>query len=325
MKLRTYLLIASAASLAACGGSSDGGSAEFNPPQASAPLAISAANGPSATFAAWDSANATVGLSDLIGNSGFVPSGQLKPTAVPTTDFVSMVQKIPFGPTIVPCEVSGSITISGDLADPITPSLTEGDVISVDADNCDDGLGEVIDGVMDLSVGAFEGDLLSGLYDLTMSMDLTVFSVRTAGETLTSSGDANVIINNLAAPSVSAEVSGISMTTQSGTLTETLSNYMSAQTLDAGQQPAPYTLNSNGTLDSTELAGSVTYSTPVTFEGFDNGYPQTGELLVTGDSSSARLIALDAVNVRVEIDSDGDGTVDDVIDTTWAALTGEAT
>ena len=61
----------------------------------------------------------------------------------------------------------------------------------------------------------------------------------------------------------------------------------------------------------------------MTFSGFDNGYPQTGELLVTGASSSARLIALDAVNVRVEIDSDGDGTVDDVIDTTWAELTGE--
>ncbi len=323
MKLRAFLLLTSAAAVAACGGSGGGDSAPPPPPQASTPLAITATNGPSATFEAWESANGTLGLSDLIGNSGLVPSGQLKPTVIPTTDFVNIVQKIPFGPTVLPCEVSGSITISGDLADPITPTLTEGDVINVDADNCDDGLGEVIDGLMGLSVGAFEGDLLSGLFDLTMAMDLTDFSVQTASETLMSTGDANVILNNLNAPSVSAEVSGLSMTTQSGAVTETLSNYMSAQTLDAGQQPAPYTLSSNGSLDSSELAGTVTYSTPVTFQGFDNGYPQTGELLVTGANSSARLIALDAVNVRVEIDSDGDGTVDDVIDTTWAALTGE--
>ena len=66
---------------------------------------------------------------------------------------------------------------------------------------------------------------------------------------------------------------------------------------------------------------SFRYATPVTFEGFDNGYPHTGELLITGDSSSARLIALDDVNVRIEIDGDGDGAVDDTIDTTWVALT----
>jgi hypothetical protein len=64
----------------------------------------------------------------------------------------------------------------------------------------------------------------------------------------------------------------------------------------------------------------VTYSTPVVFTGFDNDYPDTGELLVEGDSSSARLIAMDNVNVRIEIDADGDGTIDDTIDTTWAEL-----
>ena len=212
--------------------------------------------------------------------------------------------------------------MSGDLADPITPTLTEGDVINVDADNCDDGLGEVLDGLLAFSVDAFEGDLLSGLYNLTMSMTLTDLSVQAAGQTVVSSGDATVMLNTLSAPSVSAEVSGNSLTTQIGSVTESLSGFLSAQTVDAGQTPAPYTLDSSGSLDSSELAGTVSFSTPVTFMGFDTDYPQTGELLVTGASSSARLIALDAVNVRVEIDSNGDGTVDDVIDTTWADLTG---
>ena len=320
MKLGRSIVLLSALTMAACGG---GGGAEFTPPQTSTPLVITAANGQSATLAAWESANASIDVADLIGNSGFISTGQLKPELVATNTLVNVVQKIPFGPTTLPCQVSGSISISGDLADPITPALTAGDVINVDADNCDDGLGEVIDGLLAFSVGAFEGDLLSGLYDLTMSMTMTSFSVQTASDLLTSSGDANVSLNTLTAPSVSAQVSGVSLSTQSNTTSETLSNFSSAQTVDAGQTPAPYSLTSSGTLDSSRLSGVVTYSTPVTFQGFDTGYPQTGELLVTGDGSSARLIALDAVNVRIEIDSNDDGTVDTVIDTTWAELAGQ--
>ncbi len=322
MKFKHSLVLISTAALTACGGGGGGGEAEFTPPPTSAPLTITASNGQSATYTAWESANASVGVSDLLSNSGFISTGQLKPTVLPTTDFTNIVNKIPFGPTTLPCQVSGSITISGDLADPITPSLTEGDVINVDAASCDDGLGEVIDGMLGFDVVAFEGDIVSGLYDLTMAMTMTGFSVQTANETLTSNGDANVMLNTLSAPAVSAEVGGMSLTTQSGALTETLTNFLSAQTVDAGQVPAPYTFSSSGTLDSSQLAGTVTYTTPVTFAGFDNDYPQSGELLVTGASSSARLIALDAVNVRVEIDTDGDGTVDEVIDTTWAALDG---
>lgn len=324
MKLKNSMILISAVTVAACGGGGGGAELTPTPPAASAPLVITAANGQSATFAAWESAQGSAGLSDLLSNSGFVSTGgQLKPTIEPTTDLVNVVNKIPFGPTTLPCQISGSITVSGDLADPITPTLTEGDVINVDADNCDDGLGEVLDGQLGFSVDAFEGDLLSGLYNLTMSMTMNSLSVTAAGETLTSSGDATVMLNTLSAPSVSAQVSGSSLTTQNGAVTETLSNFLSAQSVDPGQMPAPYTLSSAGGLDSSRLSGSVEFSTPVTFSGFDNGYPQTGELLVTGASSSARLIALDAVNVRVEIDSDGDGTVDDVIDTTWAELTGE--
>ncbi len=319
MRIKTSVLVLAAAALAACGG---GGGAEFTPPQTATALPITAANGQPAISAAWESANGSAGLTDLLGTSGFVSSGQLKPSVQATVELGNIVNKIPFGPTTLPCQVGGSITVSGDLADPITPSLSAGDVINVDADACDDGLGEIIDGQLGFTVDRFEGDLLSGLYDLTMSMTLTGFSVQSAGDTLTSSGDATVTLNTLSAPSVSAEVSGNSLTTQSGSLSETLSDFLSTQTLDAGQTPAPYTLSSSGTLDSSRLAGTVSFTTPVTFMGFDTDYPQSGELLVTGESSSARLIALDAVNVRVEIDTDGDGTVDTVIDTTWDDLTG---
>jgi hypothetical protein len=100
-----------------------------------------------------------------------------------------------------------------------------------------------------------------------------------------------------------------------------MTNFVSlhAQT---GLEPFPYTQTSSGTLNSTLLSGVVSYATPVDFEGSGLDYPDVGEFLVTGSNSSSRLTAIDNVNVRIDIDTDGNGTTDETIDTTWAALEG---
>ena len=102
---------------------------------------------------------------------------------------------------------------------------------------------------------------------------------------------------------------------------ETLSNYSSDQTFDGNLNPAEYTLAAAGRLDSTQLPGVIDYSTGPNFAGFEASYPNTGELLVRGDASSVKLIAVDSTNVRIEIDSNDDGTVDETINTTWDELT----
>ena len=117
-------------------------------------------------------------------------------------------------------------------------------------------------------------------------------------------------------------MSGNSLTVDSATSAESLFDFSAEQTLDAGVSPSPYTMAAAGTLDSTQLAGPVRYSTPVTFEGFDNGYPVAGELLVEGDNSSARLIVLEDGSLRIDVDSNGDGTVDNQVFTTWQDLQG---
>jgi hypothetical protein len=65
----------------------------------------------------------------------------------------------------------------------------------------------------------------------------------------------------------------------------------------------------------------VSHATPVTFSGFVVDFPSQGEMRITGKNSSARIIALDNVNVRIEIFSNGSDTPDTIIDTTWLALT----
>jgi hypothetical protein len=58
------------------------------------------------------------------------------------------------------------------------------------------------------------------------------------------------------------------------------------------------------------------------FRGLGTNYPGEGVLLVSSTDSSARLIAVNDVDVRIEIYSNaaGTGTPDSTILTTWAEL-----
>ena len=313
--------IATSLIVAACGGSGSDSTVVTPPPAAS--LKITMANAPDTARVSYESAVASGEMSDVGGSLPVASggAGAAKPAAGDAGGFiVRVMQKIPFGPEILPCGVSGTITVSGDIASPFT--LTAGDNFRVDSAACDDGFGEVVDGLLELTVAEFSGDLDTGLYLLTLDTVMTDLQVTTATETVTSNGDTSVTLDTRSSPFIAALVSGDRLSTTYNDSMATLSGYESSQSVDLGVAPSPYTLAASGTLDSSELAGIVRYSTPVTFAGFDSGFPGTGELLVTGASSSLRLIALDAVNVRIEIDSNGDGSVDETIETTWEALAG---
>jgi hypothetical protein len=213
--------------------------------------------------------------------------------------------------------------VSGNLADPAT--VTAGDTLKIEYDNCDDGVGEVLDGTLDTLIDAITGDVLSGAYDMTMSMNLINFQSTIATDVYMANGDATANIDTSTPSYVAASVSGNSILTDTNNSTETLTNYASAQTVDVSMSPSPYTLTASGTLDSSQLDGSVTYSTPVMLEGEDANYPDVGQMLIVGEGSSARLIAqANGIDVVIEIYSNttGTGTPDDTIMTTWAQLAG---
>lgn len=315
------VIIATSLIVAACGGG--GSDATVGTPPPAATLKITLSNAPATARVSYESAVNSGEVSDVGGSLPVASggSGSAKASAGSTGGFiVRVMQKIPFGPEVLPCDVSGTITVSGNIANPLT--LTTGDSFRIDSAACDDGFGEVVDGLLEFTVAEFTGTLDTGLYLLTLDTVMTALQVTTDTEVVTSNGDASVTLDTRNSPFIAALVSGDRLSTSYNDTAATLSEYESSQTVDLGVAPSPYTLAASGTLDSTELAGVVRYSTPVTFTGFDNGYPEAGELLVTGSASSLRLIALDAVNVRIEIDSDGNGSVDQIIETTWDALTG---
>lgn len=332
MKRATFSPLIPLILLAGCGSSDGGisGPGDNNPPPP-AGFAITPANGMQVSQVAYQAVVTSGDIAGLAGSSGVAanPGGGLAKPGIQgqfAGTLAEVLQKVPVGPTVVDCLSGGTVTVTMDVDDLnvlLGGMLSVGDTILTEYAMCDEGLGEVIDGTIDSEVDAFSGNILVSSYDMTMTMNVTNFQVTAGTDVVTGNGDATATLNTLAAPYVEASVAGNSMTTDMNSSSSTLSSYSSAQTLDATVSPAPYTMDSSGTLDSSELDGAVTFSTPTLFQGFDTDYPNAGVLLVSSASGSATLTAeTNGVDVTIRIYSSTDGTGDvvDTIVTTWAEL-----
>jgi hypothetical protein len=92
-----------------------------------------------------------------------------------------------------------------------------------------------------------------------------------------------------------------------------------------GQPPVLISRSSSGSVTSADLVGSFTYQsiTPDVLVLDNNSAtgPSSGDLLVTaGDGSTMHMVALSELSLRLDLDFDGDTTVDQSIMTTWAEL-----
>lgn len=325
MQRPAIITIASSLLIAGCsGGSSGGGEGPVGSPDPT--VAITSNNAMEVAKVSWATALESVEFSDLTGTGLFI-GGTLEGVSK-LDDAISMSAKshggqsqVPIPAETTPCDVSGDVTVSGEIADPVTPALTEGDFFEIDFNNCDDGLGDVTDGLMRMDIDAFNGDLASDSFDMTVTLTLDTFQVTTGQNVITSHGDVTATIDTTNLPSLFTGISGNSMRIDTNSSSESLTNFVSSLNVDGTLDPAGYARSAAGTLDSTQLAGAIRYSTPDTFEGVDTDFPNSGEFLVEGNGSSLRLIAVNNIEVRIELDSDGDGNVDETILTTWAELT----
>jgi hypothetical protein len=243
----------------------------------------------------------------------------------------------------IPCEESGSYdSIFADNDD--DEYFSAGDTITTIDYNCVE-YGETTN-------GQFSVTLLEEEPNLSMTMIFTDFTTIDSEGTSTLNGDLSVIIEDssesfsISSTSFSfsdSESAGtftnVSLTgTTSGTLeslvmtadaltvveegvTETFNNVSLTFTEDSNT--LVYTMDLNGTFDVPELEGTVSVDTLQRFEELESDeFPYAGIMKITAsDNSSVTLTALDAVNVLLEIDEDGDGAIDETInDTTWASL-----
>ena len=321
---RSYRLLAvsilMAAVITGCGG---GGGGNNETVDTGPTLAITADNGEAVA------ATVTTGVLAMFD----ITEGVEGPILEPTAGTLSLLRKIGKMPRTFyqvpvqgtePCDVSGSVSLSGDLADPTT--ITEGDTITGVFENCDDGDGFLIDGVLALTVAGVEGDIFSDVFRLTLDMVLTNLTVTSDGESIAGDGDLDYTLDTLDFPAIMTALSGNELSIAAAGESVTFRNF--DQTLEAnpGVVPTPYAAEANGRLDSSLLlGGSVDYDTVVTIQASgDDNPPYTGEILVSGaNDSQVRIVVVSVEVVSLEIDVNGDGVVDEFIDTTWAALIGE--
>ncbi len=227
--------------------------------------------------------------------------------------------KIPVGPETTPCAVSGSVTVSGDIASPLT--VTEGDFLDYLWENCDDGLGQVINGLIGMTFTEFEGNLLAGRILLRVSLAVQNFQVIEPTESHTTTGNLALTIDSRSQPLTVVTTMGSTLMVDNGRSTETLTDFSSTVTEDTSVFPANFTTEATGSVSSTQFAGVVSYDTPVAFQAMGDGFPYVGEMLVFGTgNASIRITAIDEVSVMIEADYNGDGASDATIETTWAAL-----
>jgi hypothetical protein len=221
------------------------------------------------------------------------------------------------GPVTSQCEVGGSVTISGDVSGEQT--LSSGDNITIEFADCDDGV-SVVDGTFSMTITSFSGDLASGMFSLGVSLELTAFAVTEGEETVTANGDVTMALDALSSPVVSMTVSSSSLAVSEGGASHELTDYSSTRTVDT--VTGEYSIEASGTVTSSAFDGAASFDVIEPFTGTGAAYPGSGELLIEGaGGATLRVIALDTTFVRIELDSDGDGTADEIIDSTWDELT----
>jgi hypothetical protein len=327
---RTYFLAFSIVLLlSACSGGSSDAPAPNLPPVGPAPpasLVVTTANAKPAVRVAYGATMESIGTGGVVGDSGIASSQDgsfLKPQVEKTvaTALASIFKGVPLGPDTDPCGLSGTTTISGELASLFT--LTAGDTINMESAACNDGLGEEINGRIEMTVVVFSGDP-AGLYLLEMKVMLVNFEVKTDTDTVLTNGGSIVSIDTLGSPVILMSINGmtidgLSLTIVSNAGTEIITDFDTSQMVDASVQPEPYSLTASGTVDSTQLGGVISYTTPSPFLGFGAAYPYQGVMVITGaDGATITLTAQpDGVTVIITTDTNNDGEPESTEETTW--------
>lgn len=219
------------------------------------------------------------------------------------------------------CVNGGTATVTATLADPNT--LTVGDQISAVFENCDEGDGYILDGQMDLTVAAIEGDIMTDVFLLGLDMIMTDMSVTEGTETIVINADATLTLDTLGFPVVVETLEGAELSFTMGPEVLTFTNFEHVFQVDSGVFPGAVLVTVNGRMDSVDLGGAIDYATTLAIEAFGDNDPHIGQILIAGDNSSVRIVINDSTSVTLEVDTNGDGVIDEYIETTFAALSGD--
>jgi hypothetical protein len=318
------LLIIGVASIIATGGGGGGGGAggSTGPPTGTDPtLAITAANGEDISSAVVIAIGVSFDLGEISGDELIAQAAGDPVYLSGMKGLAPLYSKFsdPRAQAIEGCAMGGNVDVTITVADPNGPTV--GDRIVAVFDNCDDNLGYIISGTVDLTIAALQGDPLTDVFLIGFDIILTDIEITEGTEMVTADGGFTLTLDALAFPSITMSLAGEELQFGGNGDTITLTDFDHSLTVDTGVVPDTKLAETFGRLDSQLLGGSVDYDTTTSIEAMGDFDPHTGVILITGASeSSVRIVIVDDTSVTLEIDTNGDGVIDEFIDTSWAAL-----
>jgi len=275
-------------------------------------LPITADNAQAITAEVLEAITSTIDLVEILDFIGI-------PAVAGTNSGLAKLLAVDILTQIVPCD-TGEATVTWDDVDN-NLVISTGDTFDVLFSMCFFAdTGATLDGATSLTNIIVMGDPVNQIapwrlattigFDNLSGTDADGTVILVGSLDLDLSSDDNVVASlSMGTGSLSAQQSGV---------TETLTDYMLDATFDLNTLTD--VINTNGTLTSTSLEGTVTFETLQEFIVIGDDYPSAGQMLNSDSSSSVLVTVLDNINVQLEIDLDLDGMIDETSVVTWAEL-----
>lgn len=315
-----------ALSLAACGG---GGSAVNAPPVQGINDPSMESSQPFTQTGAVELANNEIStLAELSG----APSGDLT-SAEPVIDIFNTATLAELGALAVttttffcnspdPQNVdsgNGSVTITTDDQDPAGRST--GDSVTTTFNQCNQ-YGGVVNGTTSNTITSLTGDPFvtsPWIVDMTRTSDLTRTSAQGSSTTKSTASSKSESADGVVIMRTSTGQGSRSRTNTAGVTTDSMNQFSSKSTTDMNQQ----TQTSEFDMTSTEGTSTRTAKTNIPITGPINSAPTAGVIEIKETDSIAGVNRLVRVTMQadgtslVEIDSNGDRTVDETFTSRW--------
>ena len=256
--------------------------------------------------------------------------GQIFPSPPAAPDLLSSNSKFELffevanGNVTVPCAVNGTVTVTG-FPDNNPVSLSVGDVFHLMFEVCDNGDSYSFNGSYYLHVRELNGDPRTDVFRLVYALQDMTLTVSSGIGSYVASNNAVLGWDSIAFPEVVLGVSTATLQLSSqGDVYSWLYGYHSLTVNADISNPMTLGEAHNSFMKSVILGDYLSYVIIAPLQAPEGQDPESGEILVSGGSENGtvHIVIESSASVRLEIDSDGDGTVDDYQYTTWTELQG---
>jgi len=217
------------------------------------------------------------------------------------------------------CDNGGGYSWSPSLTMPVAEGNTHYFAFS---DCSNSGFESLLEGAVRLTIQSLTGNLTSNAYDITLILDqVDITSTDDAGNTRITGELLFSRINTSGNFSQRTAKAGAALALLEAGLTESISQFDISSTLsDGGGAFSIGNPNQYVIVDPGYLAGALNITVQQTISGSNENGPDQGKVLVQAQDGSRLTLIFTDGNVNLEVDTNGDGTVDGTISTTWEDL-----